>query len=217
VAFKLKNILVISPTMLEFDYLRPALSKFHINHLICGIGPVNSMFNILIYIDKTKPDFIILSGIGGALKESGVAKNDVCIAVSEIFADLGRCEEEAIIPVNIENEQSAPKKFCLQKYWQNYLNSDILNKSGIKPVDMITVCCSTACINRLNILRKNFDFQMENMEGASVAMICEKFNIPLIELRGVSNYIYENNNLWNIKGSLEQTSRALKKVLTFLL
>jgi len=213
----LKNILLISPTKLESDYFRTIVSDYNILELICEIGPVNSLFNLLIYIDKIKPDFIILAGIGGALKESCIAKNDVCIAVSEIFADIGRCENDNISPILIEDNTNTQKKFDLQKYWQNYLNNDILNKLYIKPVEMITVCCSTACKKRLGVLQKNFDFHIENMEGASIAMVCEKFDIPLIELRGASNYISENKKTWDIKGSLEKTSIALEKILPYLI
>jgi futalosine hydrolase len=199
------------------DYFLPALSKSVTRHLICGIGPVNSLFNLIISIEKNKPDFIILAGIGGAVKNSEILKNDVCIALTETFADIGRCEKDSITPILIEDNINAQKKFDLQKYWQNYLNSDILNKLYIKPVDMITVCCSTAFEKRLSILQKNFDFRIENMEGASVAMVCEKFDIPLIELRGTSNYISENKKMWDIKGSLEKTSIALEKVLQILI
>lgn len=58
---------------------------------------------------------------------------------------------------------------------------------------------------------------IENMEGASCALVCEHFKVPLIEMRTASNISgVKDKSQWDIDGALKRLSRGIKKLFDIL-
>ena len=58
---------------------------------------------------------------------------------------------------------------------------------------------------------------VESMEGASVMMVCEKFNTPSLQIRGVSNYVEERNKKnWDIPLAISNSNHHLDLFLSNL-
>ena len=54
----------------------------------------------------------------------------------------------------------------------------------------------------------------ENMEGAAAAQVCSEYQLPLLELRGISNPTGTRDTAqWDIKLGAETAQRVLLKIL----
>ena len=63
-------------------------------------------------------------------------------------------------------------------------------------------------------LLKQFDVEVESMEGAAVALVCEQENIPYIQLRGISNYVTKRNrDAWDIPLAVKNLNDTLHSIL----
>ncbi|MNV96073.1 hypothetical protein D3C71_1910350 [compost metagenome] len=55
------------------------------------------------------------------------------------------------------------------------------------------------------------------MEGAAVFYAADKMTIPVIEIRGISNYVERRNRAtWNIPLAIMNSNKALIKTLEYL-
>ena len=207
------DVIFISPTELELKPLYNTLKKFHIPHYVCGIGLVSSAFFLTRLLASTNYRLVILAGIGGIYKKFESDFDKLFLAQSEILADFARCSEDEIESIKIpdlEIEQYFSLKHHLTKYLSR-LSDDFM------PVDMATVSCASASFKRASIVQKRYDVVIENMEGASVAYVCKKFQVGLIELRSVSNIAGERNKaLWQIDNALKRLTKGVELLLTSL-
>jgi futalosine hydrolase len=55
------------------------------------------------------------------------------------------------------------------------------------------------------------------MEGAAIAMVCEKENIPYLQVRSISNYVTKRNtNEWNIPLAIKNLNASIIKIINEL-
>ncbi len=54
---------------------------------------------------------------------------------------------------------------------------------------------------------------VESMEGAAVAAICEEFNIPFSQIRAISNRVGDPTQLWHIEPAIEALTTTLSEIL----
>ncbi len=65
-------------------------------------------------------------------------------------------------------------------------------------------------VNQSNYAAKDSD--IEQMEGAAVAAICERLSIPFAEVRAISNYVGDRFEKWCIKGALDALTASLLEI-----
>jgi futalosine hydrolase len=57
----------------------------------------------------------------------------------------------------------------------------------------------------------------ENMEGAAIAHICTMYDIPMIEIRGISNYAgIRDRRKWDVKGASINAQKSVIRILDLL-
>ncbi len=161
---------------------------------------------------------LILFGCGGAYPGSDLHQGDIALASSETFGDLGSQTTEEFIPLT---EMGIPQRpeFCPPTEPTIELSSVLLDwaKAALpeaKCGPFVTVnCCSgnTALSEQLQARTGGI---CENMEGAAVAKLCQLFNIPMLELRGISNPTgTRDSSQWDLKLGAESAQQALLKLL----
>ncbi len=161
----------------------------------CGVGKVNSAICTQIMIDFFSPDLIINSGVGGALDE----KLSVCDLVIGDYAvehdmdvtalgeekgnlDLGR---EQLVRLPLDKETSKR----LMKFAEGYEGSNVYLgtiASGDKFVSDTQ--------ERLSIGRQ-FGALACEMEGAAVAHVCYRANVPCAIVRAISDDLTNNTGM----------------------
>ncbi|MCX9085595.1 MAG: futalosine hydrolase [Candidatus Methanoperedens sp.] len=188
-----------------------------------GIGKVNAAHSVTLLLEYQKPEMLILFGIAGAYVRAGVG--DVVIAESENYAEEGVMTLDGWRSMEFTG-------FSLLKKEIKYFNTFSIDRKlsqlafeaskdiGLKvhSGNFITVSQCSGTRKTGQIIRERFDGICENMEGAAVAHICAKYDIPMIEIRGISNII-EDRDLknWNIPLAVSNCSKAVNEVVRRLL
>jgi len=194
---------------------------------VSGMGKVNAAHAATRLILACAPCLVMNIGIGGAYPSAGLKVGDIAVAEKEIYGDEGIMLRNGFHGTSLINIP------LIKKTSRNYFNEFIFNKrlvdKTVKASQVIardaslitarkgafvTVSTCTGTRKRARELEDRYGAICENMEGAAIAHICTMYDIPMIELRGISN-IVENRDKekWNIILAAENCQQA---VLEFL-
>lgn len=203
------KILLVTATKEElggFDSIKKLQSTFpDLEFLITGIGMVKATYSLISAIHHKKPDFILHTGICGSFNKS-FPIGKVLNVLSEEFADIGYDDNGKFIPM-IEKDEA-------------FVNGKLLNSIdwGIKfklpSVKGITVNTVNGEKSAIDKVIQQFHPDIESMEGAVIAYICLKQNIPFAEIRAVSNFVEPRNiNNWNIPLAIKNLTTITPEIL----
>lgn len=212
------RILIVSPTKREMESFLPLAGRYKCSHLVCGLGPGSTSFELTKFIgNKGVPYTVILAGVAGAYQWADVELEDVCLASSEAYGDLGRQGPSGIEPISLEGDETQTE-FALEPGWRQIIKSDLVKKLGLRCGPMVTVSCVTGTSERARDLHERFKSIAENMEGAAAAQVCDYYQVPLLEFRGISNWVGDlDKKNWRLDQALNATANVLEKVLGVLL
>ena len=179
----------------------------HLEALVTGMGPVATAANLSTYLALYGSDIdgVINIGVGGAYSDSGVNQLDICLAQQEVFGDFGICMQGEILDFD-----SGLLQFDTPFLFENELvskSNNILGANDIefKVANFVTVNCCSGTKKRGEYLRKKFAAGCENMEGAAVAMACNTFKVPCVELRCISNMVEDRNTAnWMLEDAIDE-------------
>jgi len=174
-----------------------------IDVLISGIGSAFTIYNLTEHLQKHNYNLIINVGIAGAFNKN-LNIGDTVIVNSDCFADLG-IDDNGNFKTLFE-EKLISKKINLQ--FENNISLQKLPK-----VKSITVNTASGSEQKIELLVKKFNPDIETMEGASVTFIANKKNIPIIQIRTISNYVEpRNKSNWNINLAITNLNNVLIKL-----
>ncbi|MGC2063536.1 MAG: futalosine hydrolase [Thermodesulfovibrionales bacterium] len=197
-------------------------------YVASGMGKVNAAHTATLAINRHNPALIINFGIGGAYPSSGLTVGGVAIATKEIYADEGVWLEEGLqtveaigIPLVRAGRRRYFSEFpLLGRQTKKLISRRLLNSwqqytgLSIKTGSFATVSACTGTKKRAEEIEKRFGVICENMEGAAVAHICALYEIPLIEVRGISNIVEERNRAsWDTAAAAEHCQEVVVELL----
>jgi futalosine hydrolase len=208
-------ILIVAATENEVESLRfPAVSS-QAEVFITGMGPVAAAASLSRYLalQGAKIEAVLNIGVAGAYMGSGINPLDICLAQNEVLGDLGICLQDRIIdfrPGLAVTTYFEFKNEFIPKFKNIFTNQNIVFKN----VNFVTVNCCTGTKERGEFLRRRHDAGCENMEGAAVAMVCQSFNIPCIELRCISNMVDDRDTTqWQLSEASEKICGVVDTLL----
>lgn len=208
--------LIASPTELEVNLLRHKLSPTGgFDLLVTGVGPVESAISLTRLLEKKRVDGVIIFGIGGAYTEKGVDVLDICLAEEEHFGDLGIAMNDEI---NYFSDKMLTSKqdFDLRNSLSNQMKTNLMAlRIPFKSGPFVTVQACSGTFKRGNFLRDKFNAICENMEGAAIARVCDLYNLPLAELRCISNRVEDRDmSRWKFKDAVTKGTELLGRLLS---
>ncbi|MDQ1148368.1 futalosine hydrolase [Sphingobacterium zeae] len=205
------RILVIAATSFELQpFLEVASTYDRCDTLITGVGMVATAFALGRALHEKKYDLLINIGIGGCL-DRHVEIGSVIQVVSESFVELGAEDGHNFIP--IDQLGYGKSKFSSCSLADKELRLPFL-KQG-EGITVNKVHGHTESIEKVQKLHPNS--LVESMEGAAVFYAADKMTVPVIEIRGVSNYVEKRNRAtWNIPLAIMNSNKALIKTLEYL-
>jgi len=190
-------------------------------YAISGIGKTNAAHAASVLIRNYLPAMIVNFGIGGAYPASGLNVGDIAIATKEVYADEGVCLKNGFhtlrkigIPFLRSGRRRYFNEFPLDKSLckSAFDAAHVLFSSKIGTFSTVSTCTGTA--ERARELSGRFHAICENMEGAAIAHICCLYDIPCVEIRGISNIVDERDiSKWNITLAVENCQRAVRAFL----
>ncbi len=190
----------------------------------CAAGPgaANAAGATAALIERYQPRLVLITGCGGALAGSGLAIGDLAIASEELFADLGVMTQEGWLdlqemglPLAVTAGQTLYNRLPLtpQPLEQALHCARSLGLKLFKG-SFATVAACSGTSARGEELVKRYGVICENMEGAATALICLRYSIPCLEIRGISNLVEERDrSRWDIPAALLAAQRF---VISFL-
>jgi len=234
-------IAIIAPVRFESDYLESCLSgartitlksrevrigkinRTKVMIVNSGMGKVNAAHTTTLILENFKVSQVILTGIGGAYPNSGLKRGDVAIATMELYGDEGVIGDEwhdlrkIGIPLLIHKRKNFFNEFPLDAKILTRLRRIETDGFHIKKGIFVTV---SSCSGTEEVALKRermFRAICENMEGAAVAHTCMMYEIPMIEVRGVSNYAgVRDRRRWNIKIASINAQKSVIRILDLL-
>ncbi len=208
----LKPVIAV-PTRGELEPILDKIGPLDCQVIVTGPGPSEAAMNLTRFFEQNGVHLVILLGLAGAFPESGLRPGELCIATSETFGDLGRCTRDDIQQIQIDERPLSPV-FPLKGEIETLVPRGLLRRLGIRSGPMVTVCCTTCDTRRQKILWSRFRCVAENMEGAAVAQVCSSYGAPLLEIRGISNYVGQSDKkTWKIEPALFNLAKFLKEFL----
>jgi futalosine hydrolase len=183
-----------------------------------GMAKTNAARALTAVVEHRAVSGVLGFGVAGAYLGSGLIVGDVALATSEHYGDEGvetpagwlSCEGIGIplvangaaplfndFPLNAERVAAA---------------SEVLAAGGIRskrgPFVTVSTCSGTA--SRGRGLEQRFAAICETMEGAAYAHVAALYDLPFLEVRGISNMVEDRNFAgWKLREAAAAAAEAL--------
>ena len=229
------NLLLVSATELESGVIQKSLENAkttqHVGKAVIvgnlcgwrctlihtGIGNVNAAHALTCQLEGHLPDLVIQFGIGGAYVPTGLPIQSVVLATEEIYGDVGVVTPEGWKPAD---EIGIPLVHGNPPHFNRFpLDSQLVATAaeicGVRCGTFVTVsqCSGVQAVG--DALHARFNALCESMEGAAAAHICTLYDIPFIEVRGISNLVEDRQlDQWDIPGAADAAQSALIKIIS---
>ncbi len=190
----MKEFLILVPSEYEAKFLKGLTDKCM---CIVGVGILSAGLNSYKIFIKEKPKLVFLTGWAGAYPETELKIGDVVVASKEIWVDFGR--KYPTHYTSLPEKLGALSSLNLDsKYTKKVIN--ILNSCGfnVKSGAIATVCASSYDVKRADFFRNKCGVLAENMEGFGVVMSAKELNIPVVEIRIISNLLENPEEKWDL-------------------
>ena len=205
----------------KFKALMGQLGKSNVLIFHTGIGKTNAAHGTTLLLEKFSPNLFLLIGCAGAYKRSGMVPGDLAVATREIFGD------EGVITKRGWRSTKYMKLPLLRKKGKDYFNTftvdkNILKKAkrilqGFRPITgvFVTVSEVSGSQEKADEMERRFRGICENMEGAAVAQLCTLYDIPFLEIRGISNLVKQRNKKeWDLSAAVQVSQEAAEQLIT---
>ena len=155
---------------------------------ISGVGKTNAAHGATLLLERFRPDHVYNIGVAGAYPGSGLRIGDVAVAENEFYGDEGIVTESGFhtldaLGMNLVSVSG-------NEYYNKFpLVVPESFKGSMPKGNFVSVSTCTGTRSRAIEFETRFNAICENMEGAAVAHICALNNIPLSEVRGISNIV----------------------------
>lgn len=209
------------------DLLLGTLHGQRVALLHTGVGKANAAAATTALLEHYQPTAILLTGCAGAYPGSGLGVGDLAVASEEIFGDEGVATAAGFLdmtdlgfPLARVGEQSYYNRFPLDAQLRSRALPLIETAAQaahrrLASGAFVTVSSCSGTLTRGAELGRHWGGLCENMEGAAVAQTCALYDLPLLELRGISNLV-EDRDLarWDLRGAARLAQAAVESVLS---
>ena len=181
-----------------------------------GVGKVNAARTTQVLIDNYKVDYVINVGSAGGIDEE-LNIEDIVIGNNLIQYDfditqVGNYEKGEICEIGkyIKSDERLIN-LCIETI-EEMKDRDFNIKIGtIGTADLFS-----ADPNRASNLKKEFDIDCVEMEGAAIAQVCLLDDISFLVIRGISD-VSNGNNKIDFHTFLEKASKRVAEILQYLI
>lgn len=160
--------------------------------LITGVGMTATAYHLGLKLASSGPfDLIVNAGIAGSFDRS-LPPGTVVNVTEDTFAELGAEDGDSFLPIE-------DLGFSESTFYSHFTESDPLVEA-LPARKGITVNRVHGNDKSIRLIRERFgDAGIESMEGAAVFYAAAQSGIPVIQIRGVSNYVEPRNRAaWEI-------------------
>lgn len=170
----------IAPTLAHFDLKQSTFietEKFDV--LVTGVGMIATAFALGQKLSK-KYKLVLNVGIAGSFDRE-IELGELVNIAQDTFAELGAEDHENFISLRQLG------------FGENKFSSSANTALTLRKVQGITVNKVHGNAQSIEKTITLYQPQTESMEGAAVFYACKQLNIPVIQVRSISNYVESRN------------------------
>lgn len=197
------RILIVAATTGEIEPSLPLGSSGQVEFLITGVGMVATAYHLgrKLALEKSV-DLVVNVGIAGAIDRS-LSIGQVVNVVEDTFTELGAEDGEKWL--SIDQLNFGRGTFSTKHSEQDAILEGLQNCKGIT---VNSVHGNTDSIDRL--VRLHPHVQVESMEGAAVLFAAQQEQVPVLQVRAISNFVEKRNReSWNIPLAIQNLNAWL--------
>ena len=191
--------------------------KHVISILITGIGSFQTIYRLTKNLNEFSYDFCLNVGICGSYQDD-IPVGTVVNVLEEQFGDFGIDDNgnfKNLFKTNLINKAEPP--FINGKLINNTSQNPI-HLQNIRTVKSLTLNTASGEEKKINFLKREFNADIENMEGAGFFYVCLLEKISFFEIRAISNLIEpRNKEHWKIQLSIKNLTAVVKILLLELI
>lgn len=198
-----------------------------------GVGQVNTAAALTLALTRHEPAVILQFGAGGAYVRSGLRVGDLAIATEECYGDTGVLTPESwmdlegmgfpMLPARTHTgvlkeplynriPLDATRAEMIRKHVKNGMEGE--TTCGIVAGPFITVQQCSGVQSVGDTLAARYGGICENMEGAAAAHVAAAFEIPFVEIRGVSNRVVDRDlTQWDLPLAIRRCQQAVERIV----
>ena len=205
------KLLIVAATEKEIAPLLGKLKglKTKPDVVITGVGMTATAFSLAKAFSEKKYDAAINLGICGSFKRS-LKMGEVVNITEDIFSELGA--EDGKDFLKLADMKLADREDIYLRPPRKYNLPALKEFKKVKGITVNTVHGNKKSIAKVVSL---YNPDVESMEGAAFFYACNRFNIPALQLRAVSNYVERRNTEnWNIPLAVKNLNEAAIRLLS---
>jgi futalosine hydrolase len=183
-----------------------------------GMGKTNAAQALTALVETRGASGVVDFGVGGAYPGSGLQPGGVALATAEIYGDEGVAApagwlttEEIGIPLLQRESIRRYNRFPVDAALTAWAHGT-LRDAGIDttPGPFVTVSCCSGTTARGEEIARRFGAACESMEGAACAHVAALYDIPFLEVRGVSNLVEDRDlTRWKLRDAARAAAEAV--------
>jgi futalosine hydrolase len=187
--------------------------------LTAGMGKTNAAHALTALIESEEVRGVIGFGVGGAYAGSGLGVGDIAVATEEVYGDegvetpTGWISTEGIgIPLLPRSDAPCYNHFPLDSALAASAAA-ALRSAGFRAVSgpFVTVSTCSGTTERGARLATRFDAICETMEGAAYAHVAALYDLPYLEVRGISNLVVDRDLAgWRLREAAEAAAQGAR-------
>jgi len=189
--------------------------KIKTDILISGMGLPLTIYRLSTLLSKEKYDLVINPGIAGSFRNDLQIGSVVYTSVEQ-FGDLGIDDNGEILTLfDMGYVDPGVSPFTGGKLLNSFNIEKYKTLTALPRVSGITVNMASGSKDEIEKRRLKFAPDIETMEGAGIFFVCLSQNIPIIEIRSISNFVEPRNaKKWNVPLALINLGDLLNKLFT---
>lgn len=182
-------------------------SENNISVLITGVGMIATTFELSQYLfENNHFDLVINVGIAGAFHPK-LMIGDTVLIHEDCFSEMGAESPNGFIPIGDLG----------LGFKNNIINNTIINNEFLEKLPL----CKAITVNKVHGLTASiveteilFSADIESMEGAAFAYVCQELKLDYIQMRSISNRVEERNKEnWNIPLAIKNINESLSQLI----
>jgi len=213
------KVLIVAATTEEIlpflKWLETNPSETHqIDTLVTGVGLVATTFHMTYVLTHNEFDLVIQAGIAGSFRKN-IALGQTVFVVSETFANLGSEDQDGSIISAFDMGFIQPDEF---PFTEGKIINPAAEQAGfLQQVHAISSNTSHGSQASIDLIIKQFDPEIESMEGAAFFYACRMMNVPFLEIRAISNYVEpRNKDQWDIPLAIDKLNETIIGIVDVL-
>ncbi|MBV1858016.1 MAG: futalosine hydrolase [Nannocystaceae bacterium] len=150
-----------------------------------GVGKVEATLALTRRLAAGRPDVVLNFGVAGVFPGSGLEVGDVCLVTQETFADEGVVSEAGFEDL-VSLKLAERVLWSADKVWTQRVAGLLSDVPQVRGTTVSTISGTDALAQAY---ADRVHAEVETMEGAAVARVCEAFGVPWVQVRSISNRV----------------------------